>query len=193
MDHLSEVLKIIDGALKSNQSMAANYAGLLADKLEADGSRREARLIRERLARVPAAQTSLQSGEQGHPSQGPLPVDADSRLSTVDLTRPELEANQLILPSAIAARLEGFLQGIRSHAQLLAANLSMPPRMILDGPPGTGKTQTARWIASSLSLRSAGTRTSAEGMATDERLNKEMVDVCPSSEIQRIGPYDHRE
>ncbi len=132
--------------------MAANYAGLLADKLEADGSRREARLIRERLARVPAAQTSLQSGEQGHPSQGPLPVDADSRLSTVDLTRPELEANQLILPSAIAARLEGFLQGIRSHAQLLAANLSMPPRMILDGPPGTGKTQTARWIASSLSL-----------------------------------------
>jgi len=152
VDHLSEVLKIIDGALKSNQSMAANYAGLLADKLEADGSRREARLIRERLARVPAAQTSLQSGEQGHPSQGPLPVDADSRLSTVDLTRPELEANQLILPSAIAARLEGFLQGIRSHAQLLAANLSMPPRMILDGPPGTGKTQTARWIASSLSL-----------------------------------------
>lgn len=53
MEHLSEVLKILDGALKSNQSMAANYAGLLADKLERSGSRREASAIRERLARVP--------------------------------------------------------------------------------------------------------------------------------------------
>ena len=42
--------------------MATNYAGLLADKLEAEGSRREARLIRERLSRVPAAMATLQAG-----------------------------------------------------------------------------------------------------------------------------------
>jgi SpoVK/Ycf46/Vps4 family AAA+-type ATPase len=150
VDHLSEVLKIIDGALKSNQSMAANYAGLLADKLEADGNRREARLIRERLSRVPAAMATLQSGTHGHPSQVQLPVDSDSRLSTVDLSRPSLDANQLLLPTAIESRLQGFIEGIRQHAKLLAANVSVPHRLILDGPPGTGKTQTVRWIASTL-------------------------------------------
>lgn len=150
MDHLSEVLKIIDGALKSNQSMAANYAGLLADKLEADGSRREARLIRERLSRVPAAMATLQSGAHGYPSQVQLPVDSDSRLSTVDLSRPSLDANHLLLPTAIESRLQGFIEGIRQHAKLLAANVSVPHRLILDGPSGTGKTQTVRWIACTL-------------------------------------------
>lgn len=37
MDYLSEVLKIIEGATKANASMASNYAGLLADKLEQKG------------------------------------------------------------------------------------------------------------------------------------------------------------
>ncbi len=152
VEHLSEVLKIIDGALKSNQSMAANYAGLLADKLEADGSRREARMIRDRLSRVPAAMASLQSGIKGPPGQMPLPVDSDSRLSTVDLSSPNLETNHVVLPSAIEARIHGFVEGIRQHAKLLAANVAVPHRLILDGPPGTGKTQTVRWVASTLEL-----------------------------------------
>ncbi len=130
--------------------MAANYAGLLADKLEADGNRREASLIRERLARVPAGMTTLQSGSHVHPGQVQLPVDSDSRLSTVDLSRPALEANQVLLPTAIESRLQGFLEGVRQHAKLLAANVSTPHRLILDGPPGTGKTQTVRWMASTL-------------------------------------------
>ncbi len=152
MDHLSEVLKILDGALKSNQSMAANYAGLLADKLEADGSRKEARLIRERLSRVPVAMAALQSGAQNPTGHLQLPVDSDSRLNTVDLSRPSSEANQVLLPSAVEARLRDFIEGIRHHSKLLAADVAIPHRLILDGPPGTGKTQTVRWIASTLGL-----------------------------------------
>jgi hypothetical protein len=36
--HVSEVLKILDGALRSNASMSSNYAGLLADKLEQEST-----------------------------------------------------------------------------------------------------------------------------------------------------------
>ncbi|MGL4755944.1 MAG: hypothetical protein ACRCXB_26605, partial [Aeromonadaceae bacterium] len=60
MEHLSEILKILDGALKANASMATNYAGLLADKLEQSGETRQALMIRERLARAPAALASAQ-------------------------------------------------------------------------------------------------------------------------------------
>ncbi len=152
MEHLSEVLKILDGALKSNQSMAANYAGLLADKLERDGSRREARMIRERLARVPGALSIAQGGALAPLKNVHLPVDGDSRMHTVDLSRPNATEINLLLPHALRNRLEDYLDGIRHHAKLIAAGVAIPHRLIMDGPPGTGKTQTARSIAGQLEL-----------------------------------------
>lgn len=152
MEHLSEVLKILDGALKSNQSMAANYAGLLADKLERSGSRREASAIRERLARVPAALVSAQRGAQGSAPLGALPVDGDSRLNTVDVSRPLPGEVQLLLPSGLHARLHDFLASVQHRDKLLAAGVSQPNRLVMHGPPGTGKTQTARWISAHLQL-----------------------------------------
>ena len=151
MEHLSEILKILDGALKSNQTMATNYAGLLADKLERDGSRREAAVIRERLARVPAALVAAQRGTQGN-LPGNLPVDGDSRLNTVDVSRPVRGEIQVLLPSGLQARIQDFLSAIRYRDKLLAAGVSQPNRLIMHGPPGTGKTQTARWIAGELQL-----------------------------------------
>jgi hypothetical protein len=58
LENLSEVLKILEGALKANATMASNYAGLLADKLEAAGERRQAGMIREKLSRAPVAVAS---------------------------------------------------------------------------------------------------------------------------------------
>ncbi|WP_034397736.1 anti-phage ATPase IteA [Comamonas thiooxydans] len=151
MEHLSEILKILDGALKSNQTMATNYAGLLADKLERDGSRREAAAIRERLARVPAALVAAQRGTHGD-LLGNLPVDGDSRLNTVDVSRPVRGDIQVLLPSGLQARIQDFLSAIHHRDKLLAAGVSQPNRLIMHGPPGTGKTQTARWIAGELQL-----------------------------------------
>lgn len=151
MEHLSEVLKILDGALKSNQTMATNYAGLLADKLERDGSRREAAAIRERLARVPAALVAAQRGTHGD-LPGNLPVDGDSRLNTVDVSRPVRGEVQVLLPSGLQACIQDFLSAIHYRDKLVAAGVSQPNRLIMHGPPGTGKTQTARWIAGELQL-----------------------------------------
>lgn len=151
MKHLSEVLKILDGALKSNHSMAANYAGLLADKLDLSGNRREATMIRERLARTPAALAMAQSGHAG-PSLATLPVDGESRLHTVDISQPDAKQVRLILPSGIESRMKDFLAGVEHHDELVAAGAAMPNRMVIYGPPGTGKTQTARWIAAQLEV-----------------------------------------
>ncbi|PWB19326.1 AAA family ATPase [Comamonas sp. JNW] len=151
VEHLSEILKILDGALKSNQSMATNYAGLLADKLERDGSRREAAAIRERLARVPSALVAAQRGIH-EDLPGNLPVDGDSRLNTVDVSRPVRGDIQVLLPSGLQARIQDFLSAILFRDKLLAAGVSQPNRLIMHGPPGTGKTQTARWIAGELQL-----------------------------------------
>lgn len=151
IEHFSEVLKILDGALKANVSMAANYAGLLADKLERDGQRQQARLVRERLARAPAALTHPQDATRGG-LQGTLPVDGDSRLHTVDLSTPTQQDVQLVLPSAISARASEFLLSIRHRDQLARAGAALPNRMLIYGPPGTGKTQTSRWLTAQLAV-----------------------------------------
>ncbi|MFX4396819.1 hypothetical protein ABTA35_19645, partial [Acinetobacter baumannii] len=94
---------ILDGALRANASMAANYAGLLADKLEETGNRQQARQIRERLSRAPTALATAQSAENGITLNN-LPVDGESRLHTVDVSQPEVRDVGLVLPSAIESR-----------------------------------------------------------------------------------------
>jgi hypothetical protein len=147
--HLSEVLKILDGALKSNATMSTNYAGLLADKLEQAGEREEALRIRERLARAPTAIAHAQDASRG--TFG-LPVDIESRLETVDESLPRKGSIRLHLPSAVASRVTDFLDTVRHYDRLRAANAASPLRLMMFGQPGTGKTQTAKWIASELQL-----------------------------------------
>ncbi|MGK5049669.1 anti-phage ATPase IteA [Janthinobacterium sp. GB4P2] len=147
--HLSEVLKILDGALRSNASMSSNYAGLLADKLEQEGEREIARRIRERLARAPAAVAYAQDAGG---MAGGLPVDSESRLETLDISTPAKGSVHLFLPGGTAKRVEEFLQSVRHYDRLREARAAMPLRMLLYGAPGTGKTQAARWIASELGL-----------------------------------------
>lgn len=152
MDHLSEVLKILDGALRANASMAANYAGLLADKLEETGNRQQARQIRDRLSRAPTALATAQSAENGITLNN-LPVDGESRLHTVDVSQPEVRDVGLVLPSAIESRVQEFLSSVRHHDALVRANAALPNRLLMHGPPGTGKTQLARWVAAQLGLQ----------------------------------------
>lgn len=151
MEYLSEILKILDGALKANASMASNYAGLLADKLESDGDKRQARMIRERLARAPVALAIAQDAANGF-SYSNLPTDGESHLHTVDVSQPELEKESLLLSSAVAGRVHEFLANIRRFDDLARVGAAMSSRLLTYGPPGTGKTRLARYVAAHLQL-----------------------------------------
>lgn len=151
LEHLSEILKIIDGALKANASMASNYAGLLAEKLEQAGDGKQARMIRERLARAPVALANAQDASNGV-SFGNLPVDGESYLHTVDVSHPMEDETNLLLPSAITSRIREFIANVQRYDELARVNAAMPSRLLAYGPPGTGKTKLARFIAAKLRL-----------------------------------------
>ena len=151
MEYLSEVLKILDGALKANATMASSYAGLLAEKLDTAGEREQAALIRHRLIRAPKALASAQDAALPG-GAGQLPVDGESRLHTIDYSMPSPADVFLALPTGVERRVADFLDASRHYDDLARVGAAIPPRVLIYGPPGTGKTQTARWIAAQLGL-----------------------------------------
>jgi len=131
--------------------MASNYAGLLAEKLEQAGDGKQARMIRERLARAPIALANAQDASNGV-SFGNLPVDGETHLHTVDVSHPLEDETSLLLPSAIATRISEFIANVQRYDELARVNAAMPNRLLAYGLPGTGKTKLARYIAAKLRL-----------------------------------------
>lgn len=143
MNYVSEVLKILDGALRHSSEQAERYAALLAAKLEADGESGSARMIRERLAKIPkpAMGTQLQRA---------LPRDQETKGFLLDEERPSGVVG--IFSDPVQKTLQEFVESVARFDELKSAGVDMPARLLMYGPPGCGKSLAARMIASQLSL-----------------------------------------
>lgn len=147
MEHLSEVLKILDAALMHDTDKAASYATLLASKLEDDRELRQARMIRTALAKLPSAYVDTSFANLK------LPVDTENSLAIVDLhPAGEIEPPELVLHPYIRDRIDDFLDSVRMHDQWAAHGVASSNRLLIYGPPGTGKTSIAMQIARDLKL-----------------------------------------
>lgn len=102
--------------------------------------------LRDLLIAGPMAGSPLRS------AASPAPVDADSRLS---LLRPDLSGSPSVRPILRPATKELLdqLRDERLNAEKLE-EAGLPPSRtaIFTGPPGVGKTLTARWLAADLDL-----------------------------------------
>jgi ATP-dependent Zn protease len=146
MIYLPEVLKILEGALKSNAQMAVNYANLLADKLEREGGGQYAKLIRAKISRAPRQLFSTAG------SLNPLPVDSESRFTLADETRPTIDQAEVILDAMTSGRIDEFISCIERSDELISAGVGIAPSLLLYGPPGCGKTVLAKHVAARLEL-----------------------------------------
>lgn len=151
MDHVSEVAKILEGAIRHDPRQSVSYAMILIDKLERDGARRQANLLRGLVSKAPA-RAAMGTGTP------PLPQAEDSTLSTVDIAFLEEDDEPLRLSPPVLQRLEDFLDAVRHRDALIQHGIDINSRLLIHGPPGTGKTSIARSIARKLRLPLVTTR-----------------------------------
>lgn len=147
MNHLPEVLKILEGALRSNAEQAVNYARLLIEKLNQEGEHQQARLLQRKLDTLPSKLVPLAGGQMGS-----IPVDQESRLDLAEEEVIPSDEPRILLDEHIRADVNRFLADARHMDRLLAAGVNPSLRMLIYGAPGVGKTHLARFIASELKL-----------------------------------------
>lgn len=149
MPHLLEILKIIEGAVNADPKRAAAYAEQLAVKLDAEGQPRAAASVRRTVSKSRALEVT--SARLESRMKAP-PVDGESRHPLADEDRLESAEAAVVLPEAVRTRVEEFIAFVKAADRLIARGVGIAPSLLVYGPPGCGKTQLARHIASRLEL-----------------------------------------
>ena len=142
---MSELFRIVAGALRLDATKVRNYTAFLADKLEADGDAPAANRLRKLLS---------ESDHSLHPAtvtKRGVPVDGETRFPLLEVLRPKTEP-PLVLRFQQQDVVEEFVSVAKSGAQLEQAEVSAPLTLLLHGPPGCGKSRLARHIAQELGL-----------------------------------------
>lgn len=81
-----------------------------------------------------------------------LPVDDESRLSLLKVFKDAPDREQPLLSVNLEETLSQLIQERRQTERLASMGLSPTRSAIFVGPPGVGKTLTARWLASQLGV-----------------------------------------
>jgi hypothetical protein len=147
LDYLSELFRIVDGALRLDGEKVRNYSALLANKLESAGETSSARRLRQLLDR---------QGHQLHPAgfkqQAPAPIDNESRFPLVQRSEIPKDIGKYAFTDQQKAFVDDYLAIARSKAVLEAEGVDSGTNLLLYGPPGCGKTYMACFIAHGLNL-----------------------------------------
>jgi len=148
MENLLEILKIIEGALKTDRNKVSAYSEQLIDKLEKGGDVKAANRIKKLLTKSPSNELSLAQ----YSTNGRVPVDSESRFSLADEERLDISDTCIFLDSEDQTTIEEFLRYVTAADKLLAQGVGISPSLLIYGPPGCGKTELARNISAKLGL-----------------------------------------
>jgi SpoVK/Ycf46/Vps4 family AAA+-type ATPase len=145
----SELVRIVNGALRLDVDKVRNYTAFLAQKLEAAGDATTANRLRKALE---------ENDHQLRPAEArfarALPIDSESRFPLVEQVKLRgRDEPPLQLTQAQWDVIHEFVSVAKSHGSLAeTSDLAGTMSLLMYGAPGTGKSRLARHIANELGL-----------------------------------------
>ena len=124
--------------IRKYRQQRPELASLLDQSLKASQTRSAGNAILRRGAPITDA------------GEAPLPVDGDSRLALIRVFDVRVGLPPPILPGSVHDAIGAIIRERQERERLAARGISPTRSAILVGPPGVGKTLSARWIASAL-------------------------------------------
>lgn len=145
---MSELFRIVNGALRLDIDKVRNYTAFLAEKLEKAGDRSSAARLRKMLE-----ESDHQLRPAGVAFAKALPVDEESRFPLIEqVNLKTLSEAPVILGQEQWDTVNEFLSIAKSYALADVDDLTASLSLLMYGPPGTGKSRLARYIAKELGL-----------------------------------------
>jgi hypothetical protein len=137
---ITELLRIVNGALRLDIDKVRNYTAFLADKLEKSGDKASAVRLRKVLE-----ESDHQLRPAGATFAKTLPVDSESRFPLVErVNLRALSEPPVVLSQDQWDTINEFLSVTKSHAQVDAQGVSTSLGLLIYGPPGaTSRTSLA--------------------------------------------------
>jgi SpoVK/Ycf46/Vps4 family AAA+-type ATPase len=145
---MSELFRIVNGALRLDIDKVRNYTAFLAEKLEKAGDVSSATRLRKMLE-----ESDQQLRPSGAAFANALPVDEDSRFPLIEqVNLKAVSEAPVILGQDQWDTVNEFLSIAKSYALADADGPITSLSLLMYGPPGTGKSRLARHIAKELGL-----------------------------------------
>ncbi len=148
MEYSSEVLKIVEGALKSDKAKVSNYTKLLVDKLKENNETRLANSFLKMLSNSSASLSQMSAGDSMK-----VPIDQESRLPMADVLQPSQAMDiRIVLNKTANGQVDKFLTYYENTSRLINSGIQVPNSILLYGPPGCGKSKLASYICAKTKL-----------------------------------------
>jgi SpoVK/Ycf46/Vps4 family AAA+-type ATPase len=144
--YLSEVFRIVEGALRLDGDKVKNYANLLADKLQAAGDTTAAKRLRAIIIEK-SHHLSPTKFEHSTP-----PVDGESRFPLLQRENISECVKNFLFTESQSHAINEYLSIVRSKGALESKGIRTGTNLLLYGPPGCGKSQLARYLSYELNL-----------------------------------------
>lgn len=136
-DSLEDTRLLLARLVRKYRQQRPELAALLDQSLKASQTRSVGNNVLRRDISPPAGEANL-------------PVDGDSRLALIRVFDDRKGLAAPILPPNVQDAIGAIIQERKESSRLAAHGISPTRSAILVGPPGVGKTLSARWIASAL-------------------------------------------